>query len=73
MAAIQLLRMLPSLRLLSQPTIDQLAATLEHTSVAAGERLLEPGEIGDRVYVVEAGPIADRGERPHATRGVRGR
>ena len=54
-ADIRLLQMVPVLRPLSQATIEQLAATLEHTAVAAGEPVFEQGAIGDRAYVVEAG------------------
>ena len=54
-ADIRLLRMVPVLRPLSQATIEQLAAALEHTAVAAGRHVFEQGAIGDRAYVVEAG------------------
>jgi hypothetical protein len=54
-ADIRLLQMVPVLRPLSHSTIEQLAATLEHTAVAAGEPVFEQGAIGDRAYVVEAG------------------
>jgi MFS family permease len=54
-ADIQLLHMVPMLRPLPQATIEQLAATLEHTAVTAGEPVFEQAEIGDNVYVVEAG------------------
>jgi hypothetical protein len=54
-ADIQLLQMVPMLRPLPQATIEQLAATLEHTAVTAGEPVFEQGEIGDKAYVVEAG------------------
>ncbi len=54
-ADIRLLHMVPMLRPLPEATIEQLAATLEHTAVTAREPVLEQGEIGDNVSVVEAG------------------
>jgi hypothetical protein len=54
-ADIELLHNVPMLRALPQPTIEQLAAALDHAEVASGHPVFEQGDPGDRFYVVEAG------------------
>jgi hypothetical protein len=52
---IETLQQVPMLRPLPQPTIEQLAAALEHSEISPGEDLCEQGASGDRFYVIEAG------------------
>ena len=52
---IELLHNVPMLRVLPQPTIEQLAAALEHAEVAPGHAVFEQGDHGDHFYVIEAG------------------
>jgi hypothetical protein len=54
-ADIELLHDVPMLRALPQPTVDQLAAALEHAEIAPGRAVFEQGAHGERFYVVEAG------------------
>ena len=43
------------LRALPQPTIEQLAAALEHAEIPRGRAVFEQGAPGDLYYIVEAG------------------
>ena len=54
-ADIELLHSVPMLRVLPQPTIEQLAAALVHAEVAPGHAVFEQGDHGDHFYVIEAG------------------
>ena len=40
---------------LSQATIEQLAAALQHAEIAPGRAVFKQGEPGERFYIVEAG------------------
>jgi len=52
---ITLLKRVAILRPLPMPTIDALAAGVEHTRVAAGEEVFQQGDVGDRFYVIGDG------------------
>jgi MFS family permease len=54
-ADIGLLQLVPMLRPLPQPTIEQLAASIDRTEVPVGAAVFEQGDHGDRFYVVEEG------------------
>ena len=54
-ADIELLQQVPMLRALPQPTIEQLAAALEHAEIPRGRAVFEQGAPGDLYYIVEAG------------------
>jgi len=54
-ADIELLHHVPMLRVLPEPTIEQLAGALEHEEVAAGHAVFAQGDAGQRFYVIEAG------------------
>ena len=54
-ADIDLLQNVPMLRALPQPTIEQLAAALEHAEILPGQAVFEQGDSGERFYIVEAG------------------
>jgi hypothetical protein len=52
---IVLLKRVAMLRPLPMPTIDSLAANVEHARVSAGEDVFRQGDAGDRFYVIESG------------------
>ena len=54
-ADIELLQEVPMLRALPQPTIEQLAAALEHAEIPRGRAVFEQGAPGNLYYIVEAG------------------
>jgi hypothetical protein len=54
-ADIALLQNVDMLAVLPEPTIEQLAAALDHAEVAPGEAVFEQGDPGERFYVIEAG------------------
>jgi CRP-like cAMP-binding protein len=54
-ADIELLHNVPMLRVLPQPTIEQLAAALEHAEIPRRRVVFEQGERGECFYIVEAG------------------
>ena len=54
-ADIALLQLVPMLRPLPQPTIEQLAASIDRAEVPVGAAVFEQGEHGDRFYVIEEG------------------
>ena len=55
-ADIELLQQVPMLRALPQPTIEQLAAALEHAEIPRGRAVFQQGAPGDLYYIVERGP-----------------
>jgi CRP-like cAMP-binding protein len=54
-ADIEVLHNVPMLRVLPEPTIEQLAAALDRVEVAPGQSVFEEGDHGERFYVIEAG------------------
>ncbi len=55
---VDLLRRNPIFAPLPEPTLEQLAGSLEQVRVAAGEEVVRQGEPGDRFYLVEQGTLA---------------
>ena len=55
--ALELLRGVPFLTSLPQPTLEQLAGTLVEIRASAGEELVCAGERGERFYVIDAGEV----------------
>jgi Cyclic nucleotide-binding domain len=52
---IEVLKRVAMLRPLPMPTIDNLAANVEHARVTVGEDVFRQGDAGDRFYVIENG------------------
>jgi MFS family permease len=67
---LELLRSVPLLTLLPEPTLQGLARKLIRVEVAAGEVVIREGDEGDRFYVVETGTLqVSKGGRLGATLG----
>ena len=56
-AQIQILHLVPMLRVLPQTTIEQLAAALEHAEIEPGRAVFEQGAFGEHFYVIESGSV----------------
>src|SRR5205814_403988 len=52
-----LLRRVPILALLPQPTLERLAARATEETYAAGATIVRQGEAGDRFYVIASGSV----------------
>jgi MFS family permease len=57
-----LLRKVDMFAPLPLPIVEQLARGLEPMSVAAGKTVFDQGDVGDRVYLIEAGTAEVRGD-----------
>ncbi len=57
---LSLLRLVPITRSLDPPTLEDLALRLERLAVAAGQRLIIEGDVGDRFYIIERGVFSVR-------------
>jgi MFS family permease len=55
---LELLRGVPFLALLPEPTLEHLAGALEERHLAAGEAVVEQGETGDEFFLVAGGTVA---------------
>jgi MFS family permease len=62
---LELLRGVPLLALLPEPTLERLARALMPVTVAAGDVVIREGDLGDRFYVVESGGVEVTKEGRH--------
>jgi MFS family permease len=63
--ALELLRGVPLLALLPEPTLERLARALVPVTAAAGEVVIREGDHGDRFYVIESGEVEVTKEARH--------
>jgi MFS family permease len=62
---LELLRGVPLLALLPEPTLERLARALVPVTAATGEAVIREGEHGDRFYVIESGGVEVTKEGRH--------
>jgi MFS family permease len=63
--SLELLRGVPLLALLPEPTLERLARALVPINAAPGEAVIREGEHGDRFYVIESGGVEVTKEGRH--------